>query len=472
VSVLVIDVAGACPERLLHDEQLDSLRSLMAGGIYGLLRGVIPPDGSVSQLCLVTGLDPGMLGFYGATELAQDYLPAATPGAAGGKFLWEHFAPGSGTCNLIGLPDVARRARGDAWPRPRASASTISFADSAAPGSESERYVAETAIDPSTLPGLSDDDACELLGLKTHQQFDLLRRLLRRADWSYTHIVVGAVELFERRFERSAGPPGRDTDDRRADFYLRLDEEIGQALECLGANTTVVVVSSFSVVAASSAFRINDWLIDQGLLTLRRPTEIAENDAAPIDWSRTIAWSEGGSCARIHLNVAGRRPLGIVPESEYDNLRDDLRARLAAAPGLREHAAGVTVRKPEAIYRALRGAAPDLIAHASDFRCLFDAAITRSQRVVEFRGTPRLGSCRAPQGFMAMAGDFEAAGELPEVQLLDIAPSVLTLSGREAPPEMPGRVLTAGIARPAGEALGEEDEHLVRERLKGLGYIE
>ena len=49
------------------------------------------------------------------------------------------------------------------------------------------------------------------------------------------------------------------------------------------------------------------------------PTPIAK---APIDWTSTVAWGDGGYYGRLFLNVKGREPGGIV---EPAGLREDPR---------------------------------------------------------------------------------------------------------------------------------------------------
>ena len=57
----------------------------------------------------------------------------------------------------------------------------------------------------------------------------------------------------------------------------------------------------------------NDWLIENGYLTLKEPVrEPTPSAKTAIDWSRTVAWGDGGYYGRLFLNVAGREPQGVV----------------------------------------------------------------------------------------------------------------------------------------------------------------
>ena len=50
-----------------------------------------------------------------------------------------------------------------------------------------------------------------------------------------------------------------------------------------------------------------------------------------IDWSKTKAFSAPNPQQGIYINLEGREPHGIVPESEYETVRDEIIGRFADA---------------------------------------------------------------------------------------------------------------------------------------------
>ena len=50
-----------------------------------------------------------------------------------------------------------------------------------------------------------------------------------------------------------------------------------------------------------------------------------------IDWSRTVAWGEGGYYCRLFLNVEGREPQGVVAPDDYERVRSELKERARGA---------------------------------------------------------------------------------------------------------------------------------------------
>ena len=90
--------------------------------------------------------------------------------------------------------------------------------------------------------------------------------------------------------------------------------------------------------------------------------------------------------------------------------------------------------------------------------------------------------------FVARGPGIRAGLDLPEVSVLDVAPTLLHLLGVKPPAEIPGRVRVEALqgsdrgrggleppplpAIPAARALAVEEERLIADRLRELGYIE
>ncbi len=109
---------------------------------------------------------------------------------------------------------------------------------------------------------------------------------------------------------------------------------------------------------------INEWLKREGYLVLEhQPEGIVPLEKCEVDWSRTKAWAAGGYYARVYLNVAGREPEGIVDPADYERLRDELAAGIAAICGPDGQNLGSISFKPQEIYREVNNIPPDLIAY-------------------------------------------------------------------------------------------------------------
>ncbi|HZQ70210.1 MAG TPA: hypothetical protein VFA68_16910 [Terriglobales bacterium] len=74
--------------------------------------------------------------------------------------------------------------------------------------------------------------------------------------------------------------------------------------------------------------------------------------------------------------------------------------------------------------------------------------------------------------FVLVAPNCPLTGEYHGASLLDLAPTMLDLVGREIPPTMQGKSLVAEVQKKnPDETTAVDEESLIRDRLAGLGYI-
>ena len=164
---------------------------------------------------------------------------------------------------------------------------------------------------------------------------------------------------------------------------------------------------------------------------------------APIDWSRTVAWGDGGYYGRLFLNVKGREPQGIVEPSRYEAVRDELIERLEAMPGPDGEPLGTKVYRPQDVYPEVRGVAPDLLVYFGDLEWRSVGAV-RAGTVAEVftyeNDTGPDGANHDRTGVFVMAGlPGQPTGLRDGLGLVDVGPSILKLYGIEAPEGAVGR---------------------------------
>lgn len=173
---------------------------------------------------------------------------------------------------------------------------------------------------------------------------------------------------------------------------------------------------------------------------------LSEKFASSTDWSRTTAYAPPGyytGCIRV--NLRGREPNGIVaPGAEYDallsRLEEDLHALRDAETGAPVVAR--TVRTREVFGDDPHPALPDLIVFWSEH----DRPLRRVRHPrAELTQSPHAfnrGSHHTTEGLLVAAGAaVHAAGRLPDVSPLSLAPTMLTLLGVAPPVEMTGSPL-------------------------------
>ncbi|MFQ5546027.1 MAG: alkaline phosphatase family protein, partial [Acidiferrobacterales bacterium] len=223
--------------------------------------------------------------------------------------------------------------------------------------------------------------------------------------------------------------------------------------------------------------------------------------ASAIDWSRTRAFSMG-AYGNIWLNVEGREPEGIVDgNSQYEALLSEISEKLCELrnPDNGELVVEKVHRREELYSGPYVKRAPDLIVQWTDY------AYHSRQRFGEKENTLFVDAQTMPlsrlemNGFHKLNGVFMAKGrgirentKIEGARITDLAPTMLYIFGIPIPDDMDGKVLTEIFTEdykktktirfkshlaPESGAGGEysytdEEEASVKDRLRGLGYIE
>ncbi len=162
-----------------------------------------------------------------------------------------------------------------------------------------------------------------------------------------------------------------------------------------------------------------------------------------IDWGRTKAWGSGGYYGRLFLNVKGREPEGIIPQSDYEKVRDELISKLTAITDTEGRSIGTRVFKPQEIYQQVNRIAPDLIVYFGDLYWRSVGSLGYDGWHT-FENDTGPDSCNHAQNGMFVIYDPKSIPHHQQAngaQLMDIAPTILRILGRKIPSDMQGQVL-------------------------------
>jgi len=283
----------------------------------------------------------------------------------------------------------------------------------------------------------------------TQKRFKVLRHLLATKDWDLGMFVEIGVDRIQHAFWKYFDPqhekyePGNRYETVVRDYYRYVDARLGELLDGLPPDTAVLVVSDHGAKGMRGAFCINQWLLDQGYLALRHtPSGVVSIDQAEVDWARTRAWGWGGYYARIFLNVQGREPQGIIPPGDYQAQREELARRLREIPDPAGRTMDTRVYQPEDVYPELRGDAPDLMVYFDDLYWRSAGTLGQGTWYLSENDTGPDDAVHAQHGIFILHLPGRHVGKaLPEVDILDVAPTVLRLLGMPPPPEMTGKAV-------------------------------
>jgi predicted AlkP superfamily phosphohydrolase/phosphomutase len=434
--------------------ELPTLSGLMDRGLYGRLTSIVPPITVPAWSCMMASRTPGDLGVYGFRNRADhsyDGLFIANGSAIHEPRLWDLLSRGGRRSIVVSVP-------GTYPPRPLNGVQISCFLTPSVDvqytyppmlRKEVEEVVGEYLFDCPNFRTDDKDDLLRQIYEMTDRRFALCDHLLDTQPWDFFVMVEMGTDRIHHGFwkymdsEHRKHVPGNPYENAILDYYRHVDGLVGDLMRHADEDTVVLVVSDHGAKRLDGGIRINEFLRREGLLTPRRePDDTTTLEKLGVDWSRTVAWGEGGYYSRVFLNVKGREPEGIVEPGDYERVRNELAEKLATIPDDLGRPMGTVVYKPEELYATANGVPPDLIVLFGDLFWRSVGTLGGDEGIHTFENdTGPDDANHAQDGLLIMAGEGIEPGEREGMHLLDVAPTVLDLFGLPRPATMRGQSL-------------------------------
>lgn len=448
---MVIGLDCAAPE-LVFDEfagKLPHLDALRERSRWGRLESVVPPITVPAWACMMSGKDPGRLGIYGfRNRTSHDYDDLATANSESVRepLLWDILGSVGMRSILIGVPPsypvkpirgvrlgcfLTPGTEGDDWASPASIAGEL------------RRAIGGYNVDVADFRSDDKERLLHEIFELSRKQFDAAEHLLAHHPWDYFMMVNIGVDRMHHAFwschdrRHRKFVAGNPYEGRMVEFYREVDNRVGRLLRFADEKTAVLVVSDHGAKRIDGGVCINEWLVREGLLTLKgpmppKPTPYAQ---VGVDWDKTKAWGEGGYYGRVFINRSGREPRGQVSAPDYDRFRDELAAKLTAIPDDAGRPMPTRVFKPEEIYPEVHGIAPDLLVHFGDLHWRSIGSVGHGAIHTLENDTGPDDANHAQFGMYMLSGPGVAPGN-SDAHLLQIAPTLLQLLGKRIPKDM------------------------------------
>lgn len=454
VAVIGLD---CCEPSLVFErwrDDLPNLRRLMNFGMYGHLESCMPPITVPAWSCMTTGKDPGQLGVYGfrnRRDHSYDGLATATSLDVREQRVWDVLGRSGRKSIVVGVPQtfpIVRPINGNMITCFLTPSTGADYTHPLGLKREISALVGDYMVD---VPQFRTEDKTWLrdqIRTMTDRRFEVCRHLLRTKPWDLFFMVEIGVDRIHHGFWRFMDPqhrryvPGHPLESVVHDYYVQVDRLIGSLLDELSLDRTAVwVVSDHGAKRLDGGVCFNDWLIREGLLVMKQPaTEPTRFQLSEVDWSRTQAWAEGGYYGRCFLNVNGREPNGIVPQSRYDALRSALIEKLEAMPGPDGQPLGVRAYKPEELYAKTNGVPPDLIVVFGDLHWRSVGTIGHPDIFTDENDTGPDDANHAQQGMHILCHPSLPQGRR-DASIYDVTPTILQMLGEQVPDDLAGSSL-------------------------------
>ena len=514
-TTLVIGLDGAdwsLLNPLMEDGAMPTLKAFVASGVSATLESIRPTNSMSAWTSLMTGTNPGKHGVYDFVRKTDTPFKTTVTNSSviGFPTIWETLtAAGRSSC-VIDMPPL--------YPPFEINGAMIGGMGAVTSFDRSYTWPAELAAEVENAVGEFLPDVA-WVG-KAGQQEELLEEwialvdnrrkvaeyLLGKQAWDLFFAVFVAPDRVQHVFWQELTERGPLYSKVRR-FYEKLDEAIARLIERVDTTESdVLLVSDHGFRTFHDTFDVNQVLAEAGLLkwqdvepmaagVLRKAGRIVKPLAGRLEQiiqrryptqrellEDSVAYSDLSES--VHLNLAGRESTGSVSPGEVESVRELVTSKLLE---FRDPQNGQPVIKEvldggDYFHGAHDGDAPDLLLECHD-----GYAHNNGLGRVMFRWTYCQG-VHSMNGIIAGLGpSFRQSANASTVSILDVTPTLLALQGLGAPDGTDGRIaeeLLEQTPQPAeqpvavsdrtGEATPytEEEEEAVRERLRGLGYIE
>jgi len=454
-KLLVIGLDCAAPELVFEKfrDELPNIRKLLEHGVYARMRSCDPPITIPAWMVMMTGKNPGRLGLYGFRHRkGHSYTEGWIANSLSVKEekIWDTLARYGMKVCVVGVPP--------SYPPTPVNGELISCFIT--PDANREyTYPPELKKEVEGLIGPypfdvefrtdQRDGLLKDLHDMTEKHFRVIEHLLTTRQWDFFMFVEIGLDRIHHAFwkffdkDHPKYVPGNPYENAVLNYYRKLDEHIGRLLKLIPSDTVVVVVSDHGAKGMRGAFCINEWLIQEGYLALKdKPSEIVDLDKANVDWSRTKAWGWGGYYARVFFNVKGREPQGVIDPKHFEEEREKLAKKLAEIRDPAGRKMETRVYKPEDLYPVSIGDRPDLMVYFDDLFWRSAGTLGHGELYLPENDTGPDDAVHAQFGMFILRDQLlRPTGRISDINILDIAPSLLDRMGISVPSSMEGKPL-------------------------------
>lgn len=556
-KILVIGLDGATWDVLnpwISDGTLPNLARLRQTGCWGNLRSTIPPLTSPAWTSFMTGKNPGKHGIlHFISQEAINHKSDSQPELVNGRnikssTLWDILSHHDLKVGVINLPMTYP-------PRPvngflisgfltPPGASNFTYPDSLSGKLNDYQIDLDRFISRKPFENVANKAGVEPSMELVRDLYNLMElrartglSLMESEPWDvFMCVFMGTDRLghymwpYHRAVDLDGSEESLELHKAIHDYYIRLDEFIGEFIHKAGEETTLIVVSDHGMGSfPTKRVHLNFWLREQKLVSARghnltnmdswltrlgvsrnrlgqiilnipilnnkRLTKrLRETKAPPTDIEGSIAYYKRiyGQTGFIHINLSKDDP-------EYEELRHHLMQKIqdivdseTGEPVVQfvykgeEYYSGPYLAKMPAIVVVLH---PEY--EGTDRLSNYSSIVTKSGATMN-PGDHKM------EGILIIAGSSIQSNPEPltDVSLMDITPTILHLLGMPVPSDLDGRVISEVVVQgseidhpveytaPIGfwegpdgyqqvdEELTSDDEAQIRERLAALGYLE
>jgi len=457
-KVFVFGIDGASPEYFFGEwlNELPNIRKLIEEGCYAKLNSTIPPLSATAWTSIVTGKSPadtGIFEYVYRKNKTYDDLKIITSKNLKEKTIWEISSEGNKKAVVYNLILT--------WPIKPFNGYLIS-GSLTPPGNnvecvypkklknELENYFREVPkADVEYFRRFSKEKIIEEVLKLTKKHLEVMEYLLKNKEWELFIGIIGLSDRMNHAFWRYMDKghrkyeAGGKFENVLKDFYKFVDKKLGELIDILDKDTKIIILSDHGIKRLHTRVNLTDWLIQNGYMTLKEEIKgKTEFNLKMVDWSKTKAFAIGAYEGQIFINVKGREPEGIVEKRDYDKLLEELEEKLKEISGDDGKKLNTKIYKKEDYFKGkCEDRAPDMIVYFDDLEYGCNTSLIGNETLWSLataKGSDD--AAHSQQGIFIMKNN-KCKGNLGELEIVDVAPTILNELGIEIPEDMKGKIV-------------------------------
>lgn len=465
-KIFILGLDCATPQ-LIFDKYLQGLPTiagLIKNGTYGLLESTVPPVTIPAWMSMMTGKDPGQLGFYGFSDrknysYKDNYI--VTNKAVKDKAIWDYVSDKGLKSIVINLPQTY----------PPKTINGILISSFLTPDKELIYTYPEEIKDEIEditdgnyiidVENFRTPDKKKLLSElydMAKNRFKLMKNFVKNKDWELFVAVEMGIDRMHHAFWSYCFSDHQLYDEKNEfktamiDYYKFIDNEISELIRSFDDDTELMITSDHGAKTLKGTFCINDWLIQNKYLRLK--TEKSGKtifEIENVDWENTLAWGSGGYYGKIYLNIQGREPNGIIEKNDIEITMNKLKQELSEQFGPGGRKINNKFFEPEKTYQDVNGCPPDLIIYIDNLDWRVTGTVGNEELFL-LENTAIDNSNHDINGIIIHSKNPKTALDfnqkvtcdiktIEQYSILDLAPTVLNKFNIEIPGDLRGKII-------------------------------
>ncbi len=516
---------------LIEQGVMPRLGALKQQGASGTLVSTVPTYTPPAWTSATTGVNPGRHGIYGfvGTHAQHDRPELMHYGKIKAPTVWEMAAAQGARAGAFHVPLTYPPQPIDGWmvsgmmtPGHSERPPRFTYPEQLEPRIQGLAPGYACDVSANWEQDWRDPALCSRILVSLQQRLKVLDDLLTTDPVDIVFAVMESPDRLQHVYYRYMDPSDAlyDTAEGEvlrphiASCFGAIDRIVGLLADYAGSDGGVVVCSDHGFTAWEVSVHTNALLEQWGYLRLKGSARAMQTEAARrlvpiakrflpaklarsakgktfagIDWANTRAFASPIPQQGIFVNLQGREERGVVPPEALEDLKEELAQRFLALRAPDGLPVTDRVYKSQDVFHgdALAGA-PDVLPVLRDHRFELDDELFHREAFSDLTHLPR--GAHHPDGIVVVAGPGAKAGGALRGSVLDVTPTLLYLAGLKVPDGLDGSVMTDGFteagledrpvegapalssgARDETSPYSEEEEAIIEESLRGLGYL-